>query len=364
MRSRLLAFAAASLCAAFTLPAVSHAGPYDAEFVFGDSLSDRGNLAETGVLQQRVGLPASTNFPNPPSNHDSFTNGPVAVQVLANALGLNADPSLFVTGFKDVNNLFGGSSYTPGTNYAVAGATTAASPPRGGVLGANLPQQVGAYLSTTGNKADPNALYILFAGGNDVRNAALYATSATGPGLISSAVMTEVGLIQTLASAGARNFLVPNVPNVGIIPEFAQDNPSLAAAATAYSQSYDAQLAAGLTGLVLPQGTALSQFDLYTFNGNIQANAASYGLVNTTDRCFTATPLSAAATPQCGTGGANVNSFAYWDSIHPSGTVQALWAQGMLLSLGVVQPVPEPASLALLSVGVLGAFAARRRGPV
>lgn len=58
------------------------AAPYTAIYVFGDSLSDRGNPAETGFVQSSAGRPIA-NYPNPPSNHDSFINGPVAVQVLA-----------------------------------------------------------------------------------------------------------------------------------------------------------------------------------------------------------------------------------------------------------------------------------------
>ena len=354
MRSRTLAVAAISLCAAFMLPVSSHALSYDAEYVFGDSLSDRGNLAEA----------FGANFPNPPSNHDSFTNGPVAVQVLAQSFGLNADPSLFVTGFQDIHGLFGGASYTPGTNYAVAGAIAAPSLPQGGVPNANLPQQAAAYLGLTGGKADPNALYTVFIGGNDVRNAALYGNSTTGPAGITTGVMTEVGVIQALSAAGARNFLVPNVPNVGIIPEFAQDNPTLAAAATQYSLSYDAQLSADLTGLALPQGTDLTQFNLYAYNTEIEANAAALGFTNTTDRCFTSTPFSAATTPQCGPNGQNIDSFTYWDSIHPTARVQALWASGMLEALEGnpnPSPVPEPASLALLGAGLLGVAGLRRR---
>jgi phospholipase/lecithinase/hemolysin len=363
-------FAATALFAVSMLSVTAHAAPsYDNEFVFGDSLSDRGNLAETGVLQGLAGLPTSANFPNPPSNHDSFTNGPVAVQLLAQSLGLNADPSLFVTGFKDVHTLFGGAAYAPGTNYAVAGAVSASALAKGGVTGANLPQQVGAYLGVSGGKADSNALYVVMIGGNDVRNAALYGTGAAA---VTTGVMTEVGEIQSLSAAGARNFLVVNVPNVGVIPEFAQDTPNLAAAATTYSQQYDAQLSADLAGLSLPTGTSLDQFDLYSYNTLIADNAAALGFMNTTDRCFTTTPLSAAATPQCGPNGQSVNSFVYWDSIHPTGPVQALWAEGMIETLdGVADPspipgagasaVPEPATLAVLAAGLLSLAGLRRR---
>ena len=102
--------------------------------------------------------------------------------------------------------------------------------------------------------------------------------------------------------------MIVNVPNVGIIPEFAQDNPTLAAAATDFSQLYNSDLAAGLAALdpTLAAGTSLHGFDLYDFNANVLANAGFYGFTNTTDRCFTNTPLSAATAPQspCGVDGA------------------------------------------------------------
>jgi len=329
------------------------AAAYTAEYVFGDSLSDRGNLAEVYYQQ---------NLPYPPSFHDSFTNGNVAVQVLAQSLGLNADPSLWVTGFRDVHNLFGGASYVPGTNYAVAAATSA-SQAVGGPAGINLPQQVAAYNVASAGRADPNALYTVFIGGNDVRNAAL---QGTGTAAVLTGVTTEVGAVAALATAGARNFLVVNVPNVGFSPEFRQDHPAVAPTATALSQQYDAVLAQGLAAQPLPPGTNLFSFDLYSYDALVRANAAQFGITNTTDRCFVATPFSAAATPQCGPNGANIASFAYWDSIHPTATMHALWGQGFERLLAgdlAPSPVPEPPSAALLGAGLLavGGLARGRR---
>jgi len=65
-------------------------------------------------------------------------------------------------------------------------------------------------------------------GGNDVRNAAL---QGTGVPAVTNGVGTELTEISTLADEGGKHFLAVNVPNVGIIPEFAQDSPTLAAAA-------------------------------------------------------------------------------------------------------------------------------------
>ena len=351
---------------AAAVPFAVEATTYDNVYVFGDSLSDRGNLAETGFLQTLAGQ-SIANYPNPPSNHDSFTNGPVAVSLLANSYGLAADPSLWVTGFKDVHGLFGGLSYVPGTNYAVAGATsqlqevggTGSTPPSG----INLPSQIAAYNAATGNLADPNALYTVFIGGNDVRNAAL---NGNGTTQIPAGVQAEVAAVQTLVTEGARNLLVVNVPNVGIIPEFAQDNPAEAAAATNYSMLYDTDLATSLNSLNNPAGTRVTQFDLYSYNAQIVANAAQLGFTNTTDRCYTATPLFTGTTSQCGPGAVNIDQFFYWDSIHPTGRVQALDALGFEAALAGEanpSPVPEPASLAALLTGVLalGAMVRHRR---
>ncbi len=316
----------------------ARAGTYSNVYVFGDSLSDNGNVAE-GLYQQ--------NLPNPPGFNNSFTNGPVAAAVLASDLGVTLRPSLWVTGFQDTHNLYNGPSFVPGTNYAVGGAT-AASTSVGGFAGINLPQQVAAYGALTGGTADPTALYTLMIGSNDVVNAA---TGGSGTAALTSGVQTEIGTIQALAAAGAQHFLVVNVPNIGVTPEFAQNNPTLAATATAYSQTYNAQLHAGLATLALG-GTDIHEFDLYSLSSSILANAASYGLTNTTDPYYLNTPLS-------GTTGVvtdSIEHYAFWDELHPTATVQALWGSALA---GAVN-VPEPASLGLM-VGGLAVLLRRRR---
>ena len=337
MRSGCLAVAVAGLVG---VAAPVWATPYSAMYVFGDSLSDNGNLAEAYYHQ---------NLPNPPSYQNSFTNGPVAAALLARQIGFTLTPSLWTAGFSDPNHLYGSGTYVPGTNYAVAGAEAAASG-----LGIDLANQVGAFSAYTQLKADPNALYYLEIGGNDVRNAAL---SGTGAPAVAAGVQAELTAIATLAAEGAKNFLVVNVPNVGIIPEFAQDNPSLVAAATQYTQQYNQLLAAGLASLALPPAASITAFDLYDYNAGLISDAAALGFSDTADRCYTTTPLAATTSPQCGTDAANINSFFYWDSIHPTARVQALWAEGFEAALDV----PEPSSVAVLGMGVLGLAGLGRR---
>ena len=107
-------------------------------------------------------------FPNPPSFDNSFTNGPVAVQLLAESLGLSANASLWLTSPSPAWNELrcrrsdscGGQCDLPGTNINV-----------------NLPSQVGAYSTFVSGNADPNALYVIMIGGNDV----IDAVSQTAP---------------------------------------------------------------------------------------------------------------------------------------------------------------------------------------
>ena len=136
------------------------------------------------------------------------------MQLLAESLGLTANASLWLTA----------PAVPAGTNYAVAGATSAFAA-IGGPTDINLPQQVAAYSAFASDHADPNALYVVMIGGNDVRNAAL---QGTGIAAVTMASARNWRQISTLADEGAKHFLVVNVPNVGIIPEFAQDNPTLA----------------------------------------------------------------------------------------------------------------------------------------
>lgn len=102
------------LLLSFLLPLPAFAAPFNAMVVFGDSLSDNGNLAV---------LLGYEFLNNPPYQHGS-TNGLNSVEQLAKQLGLPLTPSLYLTGT------------IAGNNFAVVGARA------GGIQRIDLTAQV------------------------------------------------------------------------------------------------------------------------------------------------------------------------------------------------------------------------------
>ena len=78
--------------------------------------------------------------------------------------------------------------------------------------------------------ASDRSLYVLFAGGNDVRDALV--NPELGEMILGCALLSLSDNIQTLIEAGARTFLVPNVPNLGLVPAVALQGPEAQQGAT------------------------------------------------------------------------------------------------------------------------------------
>jgi phospholipase/lecithinase/hemolysin len=341
------ALAVAAVCSSLLAP-IAAASVFSNVFVFGDSLSDTGNLAEF----------QGANFPNPPFFNDSVTNGPPAVVLLAQHFGLSERPSLFANGFQDTHNLFG-PGFTFGTNYAFAGARAKASTPGQ----ADLTDQVNAFLARPGGgaTAPSDALYVVWIGGNDIRTAGHSNDIPTATGLVTSAVNAIASDIQTLINKGAHTILVPNAGDVGAIPEFTKESPlSQAQLATQSSILFNQLLQLALANIqVLNPGVNLDEFDFFDFSKDVAANAASLGITNTTDPCLKANFSPNANCFNLATQQITFDKFLFWDHIHPTGVVQAAWAEGLIAAV----PAPEPATLDLVALGLgLFLFKGRRRG--
>ncbi|MCW0349391.1 autotransporter outer membrane beta-barrel domain-containing protein [Pantoea ananatis] len=176
------------------LPAMA----WDSLTVFGDSLSDTGNVGRF--------------------TYNSATN-PLYDEILARQAGLTLQPSSQ-----------GGSNYAAGGAVAVPAINSQF----------NTQDQVARYLASTNGRADPNGLYIHWIGGNDLAAAVALPPLATT--LIDNSAGAAVSQVKALLNAGAGTVIVPTVPNVGATPALIEAilQPFSAAAVSAAFQSLDA----------------------------------------------------------------------------------------------------------------------------
>jgi len=278
-------------------------------FIFGDSLSDTGNLAAV------IG-----NFPSPPFFRNRVSNGPVGVEILAARFGLTADASLHLIG------------PSVGSNYAVAGARAIISQP---IDPRDLGTQIILFLANHGFVAPSDALYVMFIGGNDLRDARDVPSRARAKEIVRDAAEKVREAIEDLAEAGAHTFLLVNSPNIGAIPEtrlLAFGNPGLIERARRVSKLYREELEDIAEQLEDENEIEIVEFDLFKFFKNLLRKADHLEFTNTTDACFSSITFS--FHPDCAFG-ANFDQFIFFDEIHPTTRVHALVGEAMFEELEV-----------------------------
>ena len=163
----------------------SHAATprYDALYVFGDSYCDVGNLF------------AVSGYPPAPYYMGRFSDGPIWLDHVAGFLHVPLTPSIL-----------------NGTDYAFGGAWATADQPLGTGQIPSVPTQVGQYLLQHGGKADPDALYIIEGGGNDIVDTTTGSPEVLGHEIARKLADSE----EMLRKAGARHFVIPDLFNVGL----------------------------------------------------------------------------------------------------------------------------------------------------
>jgi len=275
---------------------------YDRIYVFGDSLSDTGNLASIAGA-----------FPQPPYFENRVTNGLVAVEIMANRLGLPLQTSL---------HLLGPAS---GTNYAVAAAKVTRNE------SIDLNTQVALFLANHGGVAPANALYVMFIGGNDIRQARSTADWTAAVQLLDEAAKTIATEMQVLAASGAKNWLVVNSSDIGRIPETrliaeATGLTGLPARATALTMLFNDTLKRQVQLLEEETDIEVERFDLYKLVGRIIEKSDKLGFTNSTDACFSSE--LGEFMPGCNFG-YNFSQYVFFDEIHPTARVHAMVGEAM-----------------------------------
>ena len=300
--------AAAVASARPVAPTVAAPGaPYTAMYVFGDSLSDTGNvsLATFGLL------PVS-----PPYADRSFSNGQVWAQDLAKSLGLPPlQPSLGC-----------------GTDFAYGGAETGQTPTHT-LNPTDLPAQF-AQFQTQVPSPQAGALYAVWIGSNDVldiaNNGSLTPDQQRAD--IAAAVNNEVSVIGGLAARGAQNLLVLNVPDLGKTPDEIAHGSAAAQQASSLAALYNSDLADALKPLEASGALKIDLVDVFSVLDNVNANPDAFGFTNVTDPVWTGNLTSSGSGTLRATGAAQ-NQFLFFDSLHPTAQAHGLLASGIAQSL-------------------------------
>jgi phospholipase/lecithinase/hemolysin len=291
-------------------PAIGARGGYARLVVFGDSLSDPGNAA---VLTREVEVPPFDLIPDAPYARGGlhFSNGETWAEQLAAALRLkvSAGPALRVPG------VF--------SNYAVGTARARAVGPF------DLTTQVTLFLEDFGGQTPADALYVVFVGNNDVRDA-LDALAIDPSGATSFAILGEaLGAIQqgilTLATAGARNFLVANVPDLSLVPAVILAGAAAQGAALVLATNFNSGLATVLLGLegAIP-GIRIAALDTFGLLRELVGPPSVFG--NVSDPCITP---GTRVSPYC----TRPDVYLFWDGIHPTRVGHGAVAQRALETL-------------------------------
>ncbi len=279
---------------------LAQAQGYKSIVVFGDSLSDTGNVAH--LTEDQIGI----RIPGPIANYTDgrFTDGYDTVPHAVNYAGtwveqfaasLPAHPEI-------VDSLDGG------TNYAYGFATTAngTSPLTLGpvtVQVENIGQQITDYLKTH-PRIDNHTLFIVWGGAIDL-------LSVSSSQDVFNAALRQTLNIQRLVQAGATQFLVPNLPPLGLTPRLngtVGGSPSAALTATAASLLYNSYLATGMAVLrdFYPRRhLAFYQLDTFRLLRKVVSAPAAYSLVNVTS-------------PAQGQLSVNPDTYLFWDDLHPT----------------------------------------------
>ncbi|WP_229664527.1 SGNH/GDSL hydrolase family protein [Sphingomonas metalli] len=322
MRDGSVAFGLAAMALALAGPAAAQQQRYDRLFVFGDSLVDSGNA-------QKLRADGGGADPAPASQsyfEGRFSNGYNFADYL----------STYIAGGPAT------ASERGGINFSVGGAQAAEV---AGDASPSFLEQIDTF-AKSGATFDSRALVLVTLGGNDVRRELANLGTIPGytPDLTSTVQAMSTGLTR-LYAAGARNFVITGLPDIGQIPAVTSLNvPALNQAGTALSAGLNTAFAQLVGGFDRQPGVDAVFFDLFNYQKAIYQSPAAAGLVTPGGTLNTSTPCLSVpgAAPNC-------DNFVYFDAIHPVTDVHRAIANGIATQIGVA--VPEPASWALMLTG-------------
>jgi outer membrane lipase/esterase len=359
----------AALAVAAMHCSVAAAAEFSDAYFFGDSLTDSGAF----VNHPYNSIPALAPLqPIYAASNNKFTStgGKVWAEFLTQSL----------TGktLQANNPLNPANAPASGTNFAQGGAQVHTTPGVGGqplpqgnspaIAALSVKQQVDTYLAQKAGAADPNAVYTVYAGANDIFYWANFLQTAQSnpaalPALISitsgpvKSIMQQVAAgtlsatqgsqamlqqstadlrdqVARLQAAGAKYVMVPMLPDMGKTP-YGLSNPAAGGSLSTLSNGYNLTLQNTLAA----SGIGVIPVDTVSLTNDIQANPAKYGLTNsTTPGCA---GVGASASLLCTAMVAGGDAYMFADGVHPTQAthqIVAAYAGNVVTNLVSVAP--------------------------
>lgn len=307
MPSRHVLTRAVLACLLFCSAAFAGAQAYTKIVVIGDSLTDTGNDT---TVSSTTPTSAVAPVPSPVTGYTNgrFTSGIDTIPAARNYFGVWLEQFAAMLPAKPtiVNSLAGGTNYAYGFATTGTGQTTFTYGPNMALSFQvnNMGAQLASYLATKPT-IDNKTLFVVWGGANDL-------ITATSQQDIIAAAQREAGIVQALITAGATDFIVPNLPPLGLVPRF-NGSAATSVPATAAAAGFDQALAAYLGGIPAANpGKTLHiyQLDTYTLFNTVVAAPGNRGFTNVT------APSSAAyATANAAI---NPDNYLFWDDLHPT----------------------------------------------
>lgn len=320
------------LLAVFAFPASLAASPKnDAFYVFGDSLSDTGNDVILTKAQGIVPSIPPSESPHRTYYNGRFSNGPVSVEYLWRLL--KKDNKTLLTPFLSKKGL----TLDGGISLAFGGSTSGYvnQTPGGFFVPGTLGQVELFRKALKGKKPQAGALFVVWTGANDY----IFSTPDE-PVKPVDVVANITKTIETLYSLGARNFLVPNLPDLSLAP-IAGGSKQLAQLA----ESHNALLErAGDELAIRLKGAKITLVDIFTITQNLLSTGtvASESVILTTPALEFIAPGTGASSclftdptkcPDVNVTGNPGHPFYFWDILHPTTFIHSYYGQAMFDSL-------------------------------
>lgn len=260
MRNQSLRVVALLFTLLFTFFQSAHAVQIDKVIVFGDSLSDNGNIYSLTKKFHKIFSSVPIIPKDPPYYEGRFSNGLVWIDNVAASLNV------------------------PLLNYAYGGAWAEPLKDSKLMIPFGIGMQVNAYLVravTDRNKGDH--LYIIWAGGNDYaegRDDIDYATTNTV-----TSIETQ---IDWLTYYGAKNLLILNLPDLSIVPEVTTKGPDSVQQVKKLIAMHNSKLAKMVAEQQAKHPDAKIIFgDITPYFDDVYSHHDQYNITDVTNPCYT-----------------------------------------------------------------------------